>query len=350
MLYRSIYLATLLAVTTAVAKTEPYDIIYYSFPDDNPTLSHYVAGFNNSDEFAGQVDSGNQYSSSQWGFELTSSGAYTKFPEGTAALGINNAGYVVGQDAASYPFVRDPSGNFTQLNLPISRLDPKLTAINGYASGITASGAIVGYFQGYNNQGYIDYGEFVREPNGMYQRLFTSSYSPLALAVSSNGYLLSLLFSGPNTNLESYVVSNLSGDILYSDTIDTSKTKNTKFDWTINAEGDLIYMSGNTTYLLNFLDGEETPIQAPAGCQATLVNDKDQIAGNCTSSPSGDVFVMTPEVTGVPEPGTLSFVGVFLLLLRIRASARWLRSLSIRHVLSRGAKTVLNTLCNTVGL
>lgn len=222
---------------------------------------------------------------------------------GTLASGINASGEIVGyyyDSAGTHGFVETPGGGFSTLT------DPGLAGTTG-ALGINNVGQVVGgYGDGANSYG------FVYTPGVGFQQITDPSAtgtgsSTFASGISDSGQIIGNYTTSADPNLHGFIdTPEASGTSFFAGLSDPSTTGST-IARGINTSGQVVGYTTSRGVQTGFLltpGGGFTDFVDPAAPRhtvATGINDLGQIAGYYLSNSGPHGFVETPGVGGAPS-------------------------------------------------
>ena len=312
--------ASMLALTAQAVGAAGYT--FFTIDPPSPFLTASASGINEAGVIAGEwTDLGNI----THGF-IEQGGVFVSFDApgtdngrvlgvaGTQALGINNAGIIVGDYTAggtTHGFIRDTSGQFTTLDLP-GQVDTALVGIND--NGVVAIQVDYG--------SAAQYGSFLRAPNGT----LTSIAFPGTLATGITALNNAGSTAGGYLDAASVVhgwIRNASGvyTTLYDPAYDLVGP------WGLNdagfAVGELDFAGGSHGFVRD-PQGNLAAFDVPSAAFtiATDIDGLGHIVGEyCGAHGDCHGFLATPSV---PEPGRLALVlaGLGVVGLRARRGGR----------------------------
>ena len=248
----------------------------------------------------------------------------------TLPKGINDSGQVVGtfyDSTGQHAFLRQPNGTYQTLHIPYAQFGFLSTYFETVSAvGINNAGDIVGNFDGLQKDGSVFSGAFLMRLDGTFRAIIPSNGTYVS-SISNNGYILGTYV--PLPSLYSAFVMNTSGQI-----VDTITNTPEAYGYglailsSINRQGDIIgsYDSTYGAFITNINGHQFSSLPSPKHCQTGGINDNGVIVGFCqayvpaeTSSLEGLVgFELTPtgepSSESTPEPASLGMVSATLLI------------------------------------
>ncbi len=218
------------------------------------------------------------------------------------AYGINNSGQVVGWSittdgatAQQLQMDNPPMHPFLYSNGVMTDLTPS-TSQSSYATAVNASGQVVGYSNGqvflYSHGSLTDLGYGTASGiNDSGEIVGWSGSSPYAF-LYSNG-VMSNLGTLPGNNASQAIGINNNGQVVGQSYTQGSILQGHAFLYSNGVMTDLnTFLPANANYFLY---------------DAAAINNNGQIVADGSN---GDVYLLTPEVSSVPEPSTLTLLGI----------------------------------------